>query len=186
MKEYGLILLSSIPVLILMTSVSVLVLLSSIYVLVLFTAVFVGVLTLIWSILMLESISKISVDNGSNHWMGFIHICVWCLYSFKVLFRFGGECGGVVDRFVAGVQTFYILSHGKSCNIGDASSLTVPWCIYLWGCWFFLFDLSSILVHFLLYELWGENMEEVLLHQCKRVSQGLELWVQVLLFGDLE
>ena len=61
------VLLNSIPVLILFTSVSLLVLLSSFFVLVLFTGVFVGVFTLIWSILMLEYISKITVDNRLNH-----------------------------------------------------------------------------------------------------------------------
>ena len=59
--------LTSIPVLILFTSVSVLVLLSSVNVLVMLTGYFVGVLTLIWSILMMECISKISVDNGFTH-----------------------------------------------------------------------------------------------------------------------
>ena len=67
MKVSGLILLTSIYVLILLTSVSVLMLLTSVSVLVLLTGVFVGVLTLIWSILMVVFIAKIPVDNGLNH-----------------------------------------------------------------------------------------------------------------------
>ena len=56
-----------IPLLMLLASVYMLVLLSSVDVLVLLTGMFVGVLTLIWSILMLECISKFPVDNGFNH-----------------------------------------------------------------------------------------------------------------------
>ena len=51
-------------VLILLTSVSVLVLLTSVSVFVLLAGVFVGVFVLIWSILMLECIAKITIDNG--------------------------------------------------------------------------------------------------------------------------
>ena len=53
--------------LILLASVSVLILLSSGAVLVFLTEIFVGVLTLMWSIHMVESISKVPVDNGSNN-----------------------------------------------------------------------------------------------------------------------
>ena len=63
----GLILFTSISVLMLLISVYVLVLMSSVDVLVLMTGIFVGVLTLIWSILMLECISKVPVDNGINN-----------------------------------------------------------------------------------------------------------------------
>ena len=54
-------------VLILLTSISVLVMLTSVSVLVILTGVFVGVLTLIWSNLMLEFISKIPVENEFNN-----------------------------------------------------------------------------------------------------------------------
>ena len=53
--------------LILLSNVSVLVLVSSFSVLVLFTGVFVGLLNLIWSIIMLEFITKTPVDNDFNH-----------------------------------------------------------------------------------------------------------------------
>ena len=53
--------------LIMLTSVYVMALLYSFAVLVLLTGIFVGALTLIWSILMLELISKVLVDNGFNH-----------------------------------------------------------------------------------------------------------------------
>ena len=58
MIGYGLILLTSIPTLKILTSVSVLVLL---------TGVFVGGLVMIWSILILECISKITVQNEFIH-----------------------------------------------------------------------------------------------------------------------
>ena len=51
----------------LLASVSVMMLLSSDTVLVLLTGIFVSVLTLIWSILMVEFISKVPADNGFNH-----------------------------------------------------------------------------------------------------------------------
>ena len=60
------IILTLIYVFMLLTSVSVLVLLSSVDVLVLLTGIFVGALMLIWSILMLEYIYKVSVVNGFN------------------------------------------------------------------------------------------------------------------------
>ena len=44
-----------------------LIVLTSIFVLVMLTSVFLDVLTLIWSIFMLECIAKIPVDDGSNH-----------------------------------------------------------------------------------------------------------------------
>ena len=50
-----------------LASVSVLILLSGGAVLVFWTEHFAGVLTLIWSIMMVECISKIPVDNGFNH-----------------------------------------------------------------------------------------------------------------------
>ena len=56
-------------VLILLTSFSALVMLSSVSVLVQLNGVFLGGLTLIWSIMMLECISKIPVDYGYNHLM---------------------------------------------------------------------------------------------------------------------
>ena len=66
-EGYMLILLTSIYVLILLTSVYVLVLLYSVAELALMTGIFVGVVTLIYSILMLECISKVTVYNGFNH-----------------------------------------------------------------------------------------------------------------------
>ena len=75
MKGYGLILLTSVSLLIMLTSVSVLVLLTSVYVMVILTGVLVYMcVTLIWSILMLEFIAKITVDNGLNHLMGWSHV----------------------------------------------------------------------------------------------------------------
>ena len=94
LKGYGLILLTSIPVLIPLTSVSVLILLYSISVLVLLTGVFLGVLTLMWSILMLEFISRMHVDNGLNRWMGWIHVYVFYLFSFRYFYHLGGDCEG--------------------------------------------------------------------------------------------
>ena len=63
----GLILLARISMLVLLDSVSVLILLSSDALLELMTGVFVGVLTLIWSILMVECISKVHIDNCFNN-----------------------------------------------------------------------------------------------------------------------
>ena len=75
LKGYGLILLTSVSLLIMLTSVSVLVLLTSVYVMVILTGVLVYMcVTLIWSILMLEFIAKITVDNGLNHLMGWSHV----------------------------------------------------------------------------------------------------------------
>ena len=82
--------------------------------LVLLTDVFVGVLMLIWSIIMLEYISKIPADNGFNHLMVCIHVYVCCLYSFKYFLH-----------FVAEIQTFHIIAQSKSCIVGDASDLIV-------------------------------------------------------------
>ena len=53
--------------LMLLTNVSVLILFSSVAVLAMLTGIFVGVLMMIWSILMVERISKVPVDNGFNH-----------------------------------------------------------------------------------------------------------------------
>ena len=67
LEGYGLILLNRISMLMLLASVYVLILLSSGAVLVFLNGIFVGVLTLILSILMLECISKVTVDNGFNN-----------------------------------------------------------------------------------------------------------------------
>ena len=91
MEGSGLILLTIISVLRLFISVSVLVMLSRVAVLVLMTGIFVGVLTLIWSILMLECISKVPVDNGFNNLMIWIHVYVCCFYSFKYYFHWRCE-----------------------------------------------------------------------------------------------
>ena len=71
----------------------------------------------------------------------------------------------------------------ESCSIGDVSYYIVPWCIFLLGSWSVLFDISSKIVHFWLQGICGENLVEVLLCLGGRVSQGIELWVQVLLVG---
>ena len=52
---------------ILLARVSVLILLSSGAVIIFMAGIFVCVLMLIWSILMVEYISKVTVDNGFNH-----------------------------------------------------------------------------------------------------------------------
>ena len=67
LERSGLILLTRISILILLASVSVLILLSSGAVLVFMSGIVVDVLTLIWSILMVECISKVTVDNGFNN-----------------------------------------------------------------------------------------------------------------------
>ena len=74
-----LILLTRIYMLMLLASVSLLILLSSCAVLVLLTENVVGVLMLIWSIMMVEFISKIPVDNGFNNLMGWIRVNFCCL-----------------------------------------------------------------------------------------------------------
>ena len=53
--------------LMLLASVSVLILFSGGALLVFLTGIFAGVFTLIWSILMVEFISKVHVYNGFNH-----------------------------------------------------------------------------------------------------------------------
>ena len=67
LEGYGLILLTRISVLMLPVSVSVLIMLSIVVVMIFLTDIFVGVLTLIWSIFMVEFISKVPVDNIFNH-----------------------------------------------------------------------------------------------------------------------
>ena len=67
LEGYGLIFLTRIYMLMLLDSVSVMILLSSGAVLVFLTGNFVGVLTLIWSILIVECIYKVPVDNGFNN-----------------------------------------------------------------------------------------------------------------------
>ena len=53
--------------LVLFTSFDMLILLSSGDVVILLTGIFVGFLRLFWSILMVECISKVPVDNGINN-----------------------------------------------------------------------------------------------------------------------
>ena len=67
LEGYGLILLTRMSMLMLFTSVSVLILSSSDAVMILPAGFFVDVLTLIWSILMVEFISKVPDYNGINH-----------------------------------------------------------------------------------------------------------------------
>ena len=67
LEGYGLILLTRISMLVFLTSVSVLVLLSRGDFMILMAGIFVGVLTLIWSIMIVECISKFSVENRVNH-----------------------------------------------------------------------------------------------------------------------
>ena len=76
LERSGLILLTSISMLMLLANVSAMILLSSGTVLVFLTGIFVGVLKLIWSILMVECISKVPVDNGFNSLMGWISVNV--------------------------------------------------------------------------------------------------------------
>ena len=63
----GLILLTRMSMLILLTIVSVMILLSSGILMILLAGIFVCVLTLIWSILMVEYISKVPIENGVNN-----------------------------------------------------------------------------------------------------------------------
>ena len=63
----GSILLTRMSMLMLLISVSVMVLLSSGAVMILLAGIFVGGLTLIWSILMVEYIYKVPVDNRVNY-----------------------------------------------------------------------------------------------------------------------
>ena len=63
----GLILLTKMSILILLNSVSVLVILYIGAAMILLACIFVGALTLIWSILMVECIYKVPVDNRVNH-----------------------------------------------------------------------------------------------------------------------
>ena len=67
LEEYGLILLTRMSMMILLTSVSVLILLSIGTVTILLAGIFVGVLTFIWSILVVECISKAPVENRFNN-----------------------------------------------------------------------------------------------------------------------
>ena len=69
-------LLTRIFVFMLLVGVSVLILFYSVAVLVLLNGIFVGVLTLIWSILMVGCISKVPVDNGFNNLMVWINVNV--------------------------------------------------------------------------------------------------------------
>ena len=79
LEGYGLILLTRIYMLMLLASFSMLILLSSGAVLEFLNDIFVGVFTLIWSILMVECISKAPVDNGFNNLMVWIHVNVFSL-----------------------------------------------------------------------------------------------------------
>ena len=59
--------------------VSGLILLSSDAVIIFLDGIFVCVLMLIWSILMVEYISKVPVENGFNNLMGWIHFNFICI-----------------------------------------------------------------------------------------------------------
>ena len=67
LEESGLNFLTRMSMLMLLTSVSLLLQLSSGDVMILLAGIFVGVMTLIWSILMVEFIYKAPVDNRVNH-----------------------------------------------------------------------------------------------------------------------
>ena len=67
LEGYGLILLTRMSMLMFLTSVYVLVLLYSGSMVILLAGIFGSVLTLIWSILMVEYISKVPVDNRVNN-----------------------------------------------------------------------------------------------------------------------
>ena len=66
-----------------LTSVSVLLLLYRGYLMVFLDVIIFGVLTLIWSILMEEYISKVSFENRVNHLLIWIHVNVSGFQSFK-------------------------------------------------------------------------------------------------------
>ena len=84
----GLILLTMMSMLLLLTSMSVLVLFSRGDLIIFLAGSFVGVLSLIWSILMVECISKVSVDNRVNHWFIWIHVNISGFQGFKYKFYF--------------------------------------------------------------------------------------------------
>ena len=69
-----------------LTSVYVLVLLSRGDLMILLDGIFVGVLTLIWSFLMVECITKVFVENTFNNLLRWIHVNVSGLQSFKDMF----------------------------------------------------------------------------------------------------
>ena len=73
LEGYGLIMLTRISTLIVLASVYVLILLSSGAVLVLLTGIFAGVLTLIWSIMMMEYKFLLTMDSIIE-WVVFISI----------------------------------------------------------------------------------------------------------------
>ena len=76
-------------------------LLSSGDVMILLAGIFVVVLTLIWYIMMVECIYKVTVDNGVNHWMVWIHVNFNCIDSFKDKFHWRGEhYGELVDMWL--------------------------------------------------------------------------------------
>ena len=69
-----------------LTSISVLVMLSRGDFMIFLAGISVGVLTLIWYILMVEFISKISIDNRFNYLLMWIHANVSGLHIFKDMF----------------------------------------------------------------------------------------------------
>ena len=69
-----------------LTSVYVLVLLSRGDLMILLDGIFVGVLTLIWSFLMVECITKVLVENRFNNLLRWIHVNVSGFQSFKDMF----------------------------------------------------------------------------------------------------
>ena len=76
--------LTRMSILVLLTIVSGLVLLSRGDLVIFIASIFVGVLILIWSILMVECISKVSVENRVNHLLRWIHFNVSGFQIFKV------------------------------------------------------------------------------------------------------
>ena len=90
----------------------------------------------------------------------------------------------IVGDFVVDIQIFYGIVHRGSCILGDVSILTVPWCIYLWGCLFVLFYLATGKFHLWYEELWGEIMEEFIFQKYESISKDLGIGVQVLLVGE--
>ena len=107
---------------------------------------------------------------------------IYLLYlQFQIISQFWVWTQWGVDGFVVDIQNLYNLVQRESFIFGDDSILILPLLILLWGCWFFLFYLATGKFHLWYEELWGGILEEFLLHQEKRIPQGLELWVQIFL-----
>ena len=81
-------------------------------------------------------------------WEGVMSISA--IYRIQTFLQFLGWRWGIVVGFAADVQTLYNIVQRESCTFGDIKILIFPWCICLWECLFFLFDIAIGKVHFLL------------------------------------